>query len=398
MKKVFISDLHIGDGSAKDDFVYDDELVEFLNSMCEEDDIELVIVGDGFELLESKVVKEWGLIPFDTLLEKLDGYIFEDITQKHEKVFSALKRFTKKHKLVYIVGNHDYYLLKNLKLQEKLKEKIGDISIVPYYFDKRFKILAIHGNQFDVINKFVKDKRSGRLIPPLGDFMTRYMMVRFDDNIQSLVPKEIIRDYDNVRPAMDVFHWFEYVMEAYDIGVDVLELWIKSFVEMLRTTEVKLWMKKNFPKTHWLSKVFVNRFGGMKLGEILVRVTMKLREFRKTDYLYKNAKRILKGKSLKEADFAGYIDGEKPDIPETDIVIFGHIHHHSLRIVPVGEKKKVYINCGTWRPVLEKVNGKKRYGFQRKADLFYAVIAPSRDGVEITTKVTSKLEDITIPK
>jgi len=398
MKKVFISDLHIGDGSAKDDFVYDDELVEFLNSMCEEDDIELVIVGDGFELLESKVVKEWGLIPFDTLLEKLDGYIFEDITQKHEKVFSALKRFTKKHKLVYIVGNHDYYLLKNLKLQEKLKEKIGDISIVPYYFDKRFKILAIHGNQFDVINKFVKDKRSGRLIPPLGDFMTRYMMVRFDDNIQSLVPKEIIRDYDNVRPAMDVFHWFEYVMEAYDIGVDVLELWIKSFVEMLRTTEVKLWMKKNFPKTHWLSKIFVNRFGGMKLGEILVRVTMKLREFRKTDYLYKNAKRILKGKSLKEADFAGYIDGEKPDIPETDIVIFGHIHHHSLRIVPVGEKKKVYINCGTWRPVLEKVNGKKRYGFQRKADLFYAVIAPSRDGVEITTKVTSKLEDITIPK
>ena len=398
MKKVFISDLHIGDGSAKDDFVYDDELVEFLNSMCEEDDIELVIVGDGFELLESKVVKEWGLIPFDTLLEKLDGYIFEDITQKHEKVFSALRRFTKKHRLIYIVGNHDYYLLKNLKLQEKLKEKIGDISIVPYYFDKRFKILAIHGNQFDVINKFVKDKRSGRLIPPLGDFMTRYMMVRFDDNIQSLVPKEIIRDYDNVRPAMDVFHWFEYVMEAYDIGVDVLELWIKSFVEMLRTTEVKLWIKKNFPKTHWLSKVFVNRFGGMKLGEILVRVTMKLREFRKTDYLYKNAKRILKGKSLKEADFAGYIDGEKPDIPETDIVIFGHIHHHSLRIVPVGEKKKVYINCGTWRPVLEKVNGKKRYGFQRKADLFYAVIAPSRDGVEITTKVTSKLEDITIPK
>jgi len=398
MKKVFISDLHIGDGSAKDDFVYDDELVEFLNSMCEEDDIELVIVGDGFELLESKAVKEWGLIPFDTLLEKLDGYIFEDITQKHEKVFSALRRFTKKHRLIYIVGNHDYYLLKNLKLQEKLKEKIGDISIVPYYFDKRFKILAIHGNQFDVINKFVKDKRSGRLIPPLGDFMTRYMMVRFDDNIQSLVPKEIIRDYDNVRPAMDVFHWFEYVMEAYDIGVDVLELWIKSFVEMLRTTEVKLWMKKNFPKTHWLSKVFVNRFGGMKLGEILVRVTMKLREFRKTDYLYKNAKRILKGKSLKEADFAGYIDGEKPDIPETDIVIFGHIHHHSLRIVPVGEKKKVYINCGTWRPVLEKVNGKKRYGFQRKADLFYAVIAPSRDGVEITTKVTSKLEDITIPK
>ncbi len=398
MKKVFISDLHIGDGSAKDDFVYDDEFVEFLNSMYEEDDIELIIVGDGFELLESRVVKGWGLVPFDTLLEKLDGYIFEDIARKHERVFKALRKFTKKHKLVYIVGNHDYYLLKNQKLQEKLKEKIGDVSIVPYYFDEGFKILAIHGNQFDVINKFVEDKRSGKLIPPLGDFMTRYMMVRFDDTIQSLVPKEIIRDYDNVRPAMDVFHWFEYVMEAYDIGVDILELWIKSFVEMLRTAEVKLWMRKNFPKTHWLSKVFVNRFGGMKLGEILVRVTMKLREFRKTDYLYKNARRILKGKGLKEADLAGYIDGKKPEIPETDIVIFGHIHHHSLRIVPVGEKKKVYINCGTWRPVLEKVNGKKRYGFQRKADLFYAVITPSGDGVEITTRVTSKLEDITIPR
>ena len=398
MKKVFISDLHIGDGSAKDDFVYDDEFVEFLNNMYEEDNLELIIVGDGFELLESKVVKELGLIPFDVLLERLDGIIFENIMRKHEKIFSALRKFTKKHKLIYVVGNHDYYLLKNPKLQEKLKEKIGDVSIVPYYFDREFKIFAIHGNQFDVINKFVRDKRTGKLIPPLGDFMIRYMMVRFDDNIQSLVPKEIIRDYDNVRPAMDVFHWFEHVMDAYDIGVDILELWIKSFVEMLRTAEVKLWMKRNFPKTHWLSKIFVNRFGGMKLGETLVRIIMKLRELRKTDYLYKNAKRILKGKSLKEADFAGYIDNGKPNIPETDIVIFGHIHHHSLRIVPVGKKRKVYINCGTWRPILEKINGKKRYGFQRKSDLFYAVINPSKDGIEITTKVTSKLENITISR
>ena len=41
---------------------------------------------------------------------------------------------------------------------------------------------------------------------------------------------------------------------------------------------------------------------------------------------------------------------------------------------------------------MEKVNGKKKYGFQRKAELFYAVVKHSlKSDIEIVTNTTSKI-------
>jgi len=210
--------------------------------------------------------------------------------------------------------------------------------------------------------------------------------------VQALAPLEVMRDYDNVRPSLDVFHWFDRAVEVYDLGVDILELWISTFLQMMRTSEAKFWMKKNFPVMHCFSKVFLNRMGGMSFGSLLVRATMKIRNFRKTDYLYKTARKLLKGKkTLNQEDLLGYCD-QNPQIETLNGVIFGHIHHNCLRIIPHDGQNKFYINCGSWRPVVEKVNGKKRLGFQRKAELFYAIIvdSPGSD-LEIITSVTNKM-------
>jgi len=77
MRQIFISDLHIGDGSAKDDFEFDEELIDLLEHFSTQPDVELIIVGDGLELLESRAVKDFGLTSFDVLVSSLDGSSIE---------------------------------------------------------------------------------------------------------------------------------------------------------------------------------------------------------------------------------------------------------------------------------------------------------------------------------
>ncbi len=391
MKRLFLSDLHIADGSSKDDFEFDIELANLLEDFSYQPNVELIIVGDGLEILESQVVKELGLLPFEQLIDRIDETVIDDIFDRHPIVLEALRRFSKHHRIVYVVGNHDYYLLRNKKLAERLRELIN-IDIVPYYYIPEIGILAMHGNQFDVINKFGYDNKNKVLVPPLGDYIARYMMFFFDERVNSLVPEEIIRDYDNVRPALDVFHWFKWAVDFYEVSFDVLELWISTFLKMMRTADARFWMKKNFPVLSCMSRLFLNKVGGMKIGSALVRITMNLRNARNTDYLYKVAKHLLLGKKkLRREDLLGYEDGPV-EFEKLNGVVFGHIHHNTLRIIPCNGSNKFYVNCGTWRPVVEKIDRKKKYGFHKKAELFYAIIMDDKGSdLEIITNTTNKL-------
>ncbi len=393
MRYLILSDLHIGDGSAKDDFVYDEELSNLLDDFSKEESITLILNGDTLELVESEIVKSLGLIPFEELVEKLDGDLIDSIFENHPRVLEAFRNFSRKHKIIYVVGNHDYYLLKNERLRERLVELIGNVEVVPYHYIEEISTLVIHGSQFDVINKFTYDRKTGKLVPPLGDYIVRYMMVNFDEYIEEFVPKKVIRDYDNVRPLLDVFNWFDHVMEFYNISEDILELWIRNFLNLMRTDIAKNWLKKNYPILRFSSKLFLNKFGGIKLGEMIVRMTMKLRMLRRTDYLLNVAKKILLGKRrLKKEDFAGFDDDPPLDL-ELDGIVMGHIHHSAFEVFPVkGGGYKFYMNCGTWRPVVERLNGKR--GFQKKAELFHGLINLNHKGVEITTSSKNKLEEV----
>ncbi len=388
MRQIFISDPHIGDGSAKDDFEFDDELIDLLEHFSTQPDVELIIVGDGLELLENRAVKDFGLTSFDVLVSSLDGTALSGIESRHPRLFESFRKFSKHHRIIYIVGNHDYYLFANQRLKDELRNMLG-CEVVPYHYNEDAGLLAMHGNQFDLINKFTRDG-DGTIVPPLGDYMARYMMFHFDEYLEPLVPSEILSDYDNVRPSLDVFHWFERVLEVYDLGVDVLELWISTFLKMMQTVEARTWMKKNFPRLRCLSKVFLNKWGGITLGSLLVRAVMKIRGLRRSDYLFRRAKKLFREGELKADELVGYVDGELR-FPKLNVVVFGHIHHHAFHVVPVRGQNKFYINCGTWRPVVEKVNGRKKYGFQKKAELFYAVVsAPKNGDLDITTNVKNK--------
>ena len=395
MKYLILSDLHIGDGSSKDDFYYDKELISLLDDFIEKD-VVLILNGDFFELVETNRVKEKGLITFEELVRVLEPEVIDDIVSMHREVFNKIKQFAKKRRVIYIIGNHDYYILKNERMKERVRKYLGDVEIRPYLYIDDLKVLVIHGNQFDVLNKFSYDKKTGSLIPPLGDFIVRYMMINFDEHIKHLVPANVIKDYDNVRPLLDVFNWFEHVERLYNIGEDLLEYWIKIFLDVMRSHVAKDWMKANYPFLRFLSKIFLNKIGGIKLGELSVRTVMKVRSLRRTNYLLRVAKKILSGeRKIKREDLLGYENGE--DVFDVDLrgIVMGHIHHSDADIYYVDGETKFYLNTGTWRPVVERMRHVKN-GFQKRAELSYALLGKNGKDIEISLNTTNKLEKLSI--
>uniref|UniRef100_A0A7V4KCP5 UDP-2,3-diacylglucosamine hydrolase n=1 Tax=Fervidobacterium pennivorans TaxID=93466 RepID=A0A7V4KCP5_FERPE len=386
---IFISDLHIGDGNSKDDFSQDELFNNFINEWNNLENPELVIVGDGFEILESEIVRHTGLKPFWETVHSLDGKLIRLIERAHPKVFEALSKF--KGKIKYVIGNHDYYILKNKKLQESLKERIKNLEIVPYYYDEQTHILAVHGNQFDAINRFLEV--NGEIIPPLGDFISRYMMVNFDDVLKEYLPDEVVSDYDNVRPTLDVFQWLEQISKVYETSVDLLKLWIDNFITMMREEEAKYWMKKNYPLLSKLSILFLNKIGGIKLGELLVRVVMKTRNLKKTDYLKKAAIKIFEEPGWLFKNMDGYLDKvdttEIQHFKEIQGIVMGHNHKPGFELIKIRNDVKFYVNCGSWKPVVER---KSRNIFQRYFEIFYAIARVENSGeIEIITGSVNKL-------
>ncbi|AMW33052.1 metallophosphoesterase [Fervidobacterium islandicum] len=384
---IFVSDLHIGDGNGKDDFTQDELFTNFINEWNSLENPELVIVGDGFEILESEYIRHAGLKPFWEIVHSLDGKLIDSIEQAHPKVFDALAKF--KGKVTYVVGNHDYYILGNETLQERLKEKIRNLEIVPYYYDEQTQILAVHGNQFDAINKFTEV--NGEIIPPLGDFISRYMMINFDDVLREYLPEEVVSDYDNVRPSLDVFQWLEQISKLYETSVDLLKLWIDNFITMMREDEAKYWMKKRYPLMSNLSILFLNKIGGIKLGELLVRGVMKARNVRKTDYLKKAAIKIFKDPEWFFKNMDGYLNETFLSKPFEDIqgIVMGHNHKPGFDLIKIKDDVKFYVNCGSWKPVVER---KSKNIFQRFFEIFYAIARVDASGeIEIVTGSVNKL-------
>lgn len=122
--KIFISDLHLGDGSRTDDFNRDKELLKFLE-FAESEATELTIVGDLFELWQAK----------------MDRVLF-----KHNEVVKKFLYLRSKIKVRYIVGNHDYIPF--------IKFVDSGIGVYLEYHDKDDGIIAEHGNKYDVFNHY----------------------------------------------------------------------------------------------------------------------------------------------------------------------------------------------------------------------------------------------------
>jgi len=102
--KIFISDLHLGDGSRTDDFHRDKELLEFLEFVGSQAQ-ELIILGDFLELWQAD----------------LDRALF-----RHSEIINKLLSLRNKVKITYVIGNHDY--IPFVKFTQPLRTGAGFID------------------------------------------------------------------------------------------------------------------------------------------------------------------------------------------------------------------------------------------------------------------------------
>lgn len=153
---VFISDIHLGDGTRSDDFHRDEAFIKFLE-WTDGRASEIVILGDLYELWQVR---------------------YEKITWHHWKLIRALE--ARAHKITYVFGNHDYLPFARL-VPETYKSKDG-------------KIVAQHGHQYDKYNRFTNPLRTikwpiGRWITLGVAYLERWVSPRADTWLEKMRKK-----------------------------------------------------------------------------------------------------------------------------------------------------------------------------------------------------------------
>lgn len=135
----FVSDTHLGDGSGADRFRYPDLLLELLERVRAERAAQLILLGDFLEL--------WAC--------PLEGILL-----KYETIVHALLRLAERHPVTYVVGNHDC-----LPWYQYLEDRLGRIRITERFSYARGGLVAVHGHQFDPLNRVIIDE-DGEIKPP----------------------------------------------------------------------------------------------------------------------------------------------------------------------------------------------------------------------------------------
>ena len=136
----FISDMHIGGDGELQHCDFEVELIEFLKSLEQQKDAELIINGDAFGLWEFTALEG---------REKLEALI-----EQQPKLFEQFKQTGSKIPITIMPGNHDYELACYPEFIDRLKDYnlnlVPEISITREVAGK--KIWIEHGQQHDERN------------------------------------------------------------------------------------------------------------------------------------------------------------------------------------------------------------------------------------------------------
>ncbi|MGM0640253.1 MAG: UDP-2,3-diacylglucosamine hydrolase [Thermotogota bacterium] len=385
--KLFLSDLHIGDGNLRDDFKYDHKLINILEKMENESNPEINIVGDFIEIYDlSDDFEMKGSI--QSYIDSFDYSLLDKIENEHSELFETFKKISRKVKIRYIVGNHDYYLLFDDAIKKKVENMLGNVEILPYHYDETIEVMSIHGNQFDSVNRIIYDEE-GKLIPSFGEYLLRYMNNNFNSEVSDILPDDLVSDYDNISPLLDVFEWLEHINKRYSIGYDLKNKWAEHFVDFIKTSEIKKWLKINYPKYHVFTKLFINNIGGLEMGQSLVRLIMFFRDMKKSDALLKRSKKLLKENFyIPKKYLIGYSD-EHIEIPDQKIkgLIMGHNHKPSFNVITKDKVKKFYANTGAWKHTVTKNTGINNKEFIRKTTISYLLMEESNKNLDVKLHV-----------
>jgi UDP-2,3-diacylglucosamine pyrophosphatase LpxH len=363
MRHVFVSDLHLSDGTLGTS-VRENELIRhLLEPIAAGPPTRLVLLGDVFELLRSEAwtpgVEPWkgvsaGFTNFPTLVREKVELITAAIIARYPKFSARLRSLVAEKQVdpVYVPGNHDYMLqlAPNARLAVRRFLSLPESSerFETYYYDRSTSVYAVHGNQYDNLNWH--DETKGRWA--FGDAIVIRLVNEFlrAASGRLLQPKtdpdtplaQAIQDLDNVEPSTDLPLYFRYVMERHltdPADRDALaESWRAAVDSLLALQH----FRANEGTTQWALRKTLEA----SKSETLARLEATLAE---------HLKKVSRGRDDKYIEDLGLVRATgKP----ADIFIYGHTHKPG--IWPVDgppERSRYLINTGCWRRVVQRKPG-----------------------------------------
>jgi len=360
----FISDLHIGGDESLGVCDFEEQLIEFFEFLGNKQDeqVELIIVGDAFGLWEFTLVEG---------KDKLDVLI-----SQFPYIFSSFKRVGEKIKITLLPGNHDYELACYPEYVEILKKYNiyleQTASILRELGDSQLWIE--HGSQYDQINRI--PDFGNPYAQPFGYHVTS-KAVGAAGQFSEKGRYNWLKDIQSVYPTEDIPHWlvsnyFYKEMSPYLriillqflflISINLIVL-IGAALDALYVTETNLFLNNRlFESLGVFGSLFqlMLTVNAVILAIILILtipVGLIIRDLKET------IKRF--GILVDPAELVGekesiYIDAAKEifdNNPRVSAFIYGHTHSPSVTTI----ERKAVVNTGTWMKQFKTV--KPHFGY-----------------------------------
>jgi UDP-2,3-diacylglucosamine pyrophosphatase LpxH len=323
-------------------------------------EVTLVLLGDIFELLKSRLWLERGLRPWEAVTPahvQLVGDVFEAVVGANRPFWEDLKRLCQDYplKLEYLPGNHDLYINTPMgkqacrRFQELLPfRQAGGRPFEPILPDSRHGVLAKHGHEWDPTNRYGKDNGT----VAIGDAIVLEVLLRLPGLVAEALGSSaedphlaFLHEIDNVRPQHPraLAHWLL-------AGLDGLE-------EMTLARSARRSIEEGFQQLAKNLMALVDR--------VAFESTREIRWWEK--FLLRTARALLKkpgmlrlavrlpwggrGPSSYRQDALRDLEDAMTFVGDLRYVLCGHTHLHEL--IPLESSRGglpcLYINTGTWR-------------------------------------------------
>lgn len=355
----FISDMHIGGDGELKSCDFEDELIDFLRSLEDVGDAELIINGDAF-----------GLWEFTTLegAEKLEALI-----EQQSRLFAQFQKTGSKIPITIMPGNHDYELACFPQFVERLKDfnidLVPEVSITREVAGK--KIWIEHGQQHDERNRM--PDFGNPFAQPVGYFITTGI-VGTAGRYSEFGRGNWLKDVQAVMPITEIPTWTISNYFYREMG-PVLRWLLLPFLLLLAVGAVIVvgWLLEALsvlPINPILDNPLMNSVGlpgevvrAVLLIEgiiVLLALLVLLPAAIPLGILYRDVRRtlgrynLMLPKTPAQIGDGPYLDAAKQVFekdPSVAVYVYGHTHLASLTEVA----GRIVINTGTWLKMPKKV-------------------------------------------
>src|SRR4028118_535788 len=357
----FISDMHIGGDGALHHCDFEDELIEFLRSLENEQDAELIINGDAFGLWEF------------TTLEGADK--LEVLIEQQSRLFEQLKKTGSKIQITLMPGNHDYELACYPEFIDRLKE--FNLNLVPEVSVTREvagrKIWIEHGQQ-PAERNHMPDFGNPHA-RPVGCFITAGI-VGTAGRHSEFGRGNWLKDVQAVMPITEIPTWtisnyfyremgplLRWIMLPFllllGVGAVVVISWLMEASGLLQSNPIldnpltdSLGIPGQVVRTVLILEGVLALLLLLALIPVAIPLGILLRDLRRTLGRYK----ILMPKTPGQIGDEPYLGAAKQVFeqdPSVAVFVYGHTHLASLK----EEDGRIVINTGTWLKMPKKGPG-----------------------------------------